>query len=296
MRFSLASVGTLVRSKLRSAIGSAIGSAIEIGSGMVDIADPLPPIPPIPLTLDRRSLRVRYRCAIAQRLAAMTDRSPFDLATDIATVWQESDRLAARSLAVITAHPNGSLDLELTDRAIGAWLDALSRLDIPQTESRSISNPLRTDPLKTNPLKTEQSFAMYYALDRCHSLIAAAEAEGWFDRRNLAKSWCDASDQLRLALSAERQAIVGLIQAIDEFDQYCDQHGDQDCDQSILPNQRHQHHPQKLADRLAANFETLHRHSRPWHAHRTQDTATATARLGLFLGYAHTLQTFLNAK
>ncbi|TAF55987.1 MAG: hypothetical protein EAZ61_03715, partial [Oscillatoriales cyanobacterium] len=47
--------------------------------------------PPIPLTLDRQALRVRYRCAIAQRLAAIVHRSPVELANQIVTAWHQED-------------------------------------------------------------------------------------------------------------------------------------------------------------------------------------------------------------
>ena len=252
MRFSLPSVGASVRSKLRAAIGKC--------DGLTGLTDALPPIP---LTLDRQSLRVRYRCAIAQRLAAIAQRSPVDLATDLATAWHQDAQVQGASLATIQVHRSGSLDLELTDRAIAIWLNALSQLQIPSLA----------------PSADPQAFAVYYALDRCRSLITAAEHEGWFVRRDLDQSWLDDRGQLRLSLTAERQMIHHLVQTLDTIADH-------------PPTSTQTPHP-KLADRLAAAFETLHRHSRPWHARQTQDTATAIARLGLFLSCAHTVQATL---
>ncbi len=270
MRLSLPSVGASVRSKLMEVIQCC--EDFEDVTGLTD------PLPPIPLTLDRQGLRVRYRCAIAQRLAAIVHRSPVELATQIATAWNQNDRVNGQALARIRVQDSGSLDLELTDAAIAIWLDALSQMQI-SSRSRSPSRPDHPD--------GDQSFAVYHALDRCRSLVAAAEREGWFDRQTLKQYWLDDRGQLRLALAAERHAILSLIQTTDIISDRLDP--------STLPEHRHRPHlPQhKLADRLAAEVETLQRHSRPWHARHTQDTATARARLGLLLSYDHALQVLL---
>lgn len=267
MRFSLPSVGASVRSKLTE--------AIQLCKDFEDIAGLTDPLPPIPLTLDRQGLRVRYRCAIAQRLAAIVHRSPVELATQIATAWNLEDHVKGHALARIRVQDSGSLDLELTDAAIAIWLDALSQIQL----SAQRSPPNHPD--------GAHSFAVYHALDRCRSLVAAAEREGWFDRQTLTPYWLDDRGQLRLALAAERHAILCLIQTTDIISDRLDP--------STLPEHHHRPHlPQhKLADRLAAEVETLQRQSRPWHARHTQDTATARARLGLLLSYDHALQVLL---
>ncbi len=278
MRFSLPSVGASVRSKL--------GETIQLCKDFEDIAGLTNPLPPIPLTLDRQSLRVRYRCAIAQRLAAIVHQSPVELATQIATAWNQNDRVNGQALATIGVHRSGSLDLELTDAAIATWLDALSQMQI-SSRSRSPSQPDHPD--------GNQPFAVYYALDRSRSLIAAAEREGWFDRQTLAQYWLDDRGQLRLSLTAERHVILNLMQATDAIGDRLETSFTSSPKPSTKPStpSKHRQDQQKIADRLAADFETLHRHSRPWHARHTHDTATASARLGLLLSYAHTLQAVL---
>ena len=271
VRFSLPSVGASVRSKLRS--------AIVLCPGLVENVDGLPPIP---LTLDRRSLRVRYRCAIAQRLAARLGRSPRAIATEIATAWQSHPDLDGRSLAALTVRSDGSLDLELTDRAIGLWLAAVSGDEAGLADS---GLAVRSDAVF--------SFAVYHAFARCRSLVAAAEAEGWFDRELLAAGWCDRAGCLRLGLAAEWRAIVGLVGVIDGLSLEGQGLGaiGKVGQRSDQPNQLNQ--LVRLADRLAADFEWLDRHSRPWQAYHTQDRAMAIVRVGLFQAYARVLHAVL---
>jgi len=248
VRFSLPSLGASVRSKLRS--------AIALCPGMVEATDVLPPIP---LTLDRRGSAVRYRCAIAQRLGAITGQSPWAIAMAIATVWQTDGDLAGRSLAELTVRSDGRLDLELTDRAIGLWLAAVSGDEAGLGDS---GLAVRSDVVF--------SFAVYHAFARCRSLVAAAAAEGWFDRELLASLWCDQAGCLRLGLAAERRAIVGLAWV---FDGLC-------CLGGGVGSVR-------FADCLAADFEGLARHSRAWSALRMNDRAMAIVRVGLLRVYVY---------
>lgn len=272
VRFSLPSVGASVRSKLRS--------AILLCPGLVENGDGLPPIP---LTLDRRSLCVRYRCAIAQRLAARLGRSPVQIATEIATAWQSHPDLDGRSLAALTVRSDGSLDLELTDQAIAVWLDGILALG----EGCSVF------PEGAIAAAGGVSLGVYQAFVRSQACVVAAEREGWFDRGALAPLWCDQAGCLRLGLAAEWRAIVGLVGVIDGLSL-----GGQGLGAISKAGQRSDQPNQlvRLADRLAADFEWLDRHSRPWQAYHTQDRAMAIVRVGLFQAYARVLHTVLGLK
>ena len=218
-----------------------------------------------PLTPDRAHARIRYRSSTAQRLVAtcapeVRSNAPA-IATDIAApderIWPPPD-IGGGELGAISVGSGGALDLAIRDRAVARWLAGV----------------LARGPGEATP-PNAASWPIDYALDRCASWAVAAEREGWF---SLEADWLDGDGRLRLGLRAERTAIAALVRAGDRLD-------------AARPPKVSER--DKLAARLATDFEALHRHSRPWEAYHQGDRATATARRGLYCAYGVILRATL---
>lgn len=225
----------------------------------------------IPLNWAKNSTRVLYVSAIALKLANNWQQPPQAIAAQLA----ESLELLCNGDFAIEVAPSGMIQFELSDAALGVWLQRLTQTALPLPESRILS-----------AVSVDRLFPIQYSHARCCSLLRMAHRDRMisiveFDRpatRQILSliapnpiPWLD-DDKLRLVHPAEYNLISQLLAALDSlafvFGEYSDE----------KPIDYF-----KLANNLSETFQTFYSQCRIWGEVKIETPKLAQARLGLVL-------------
>lgn len=216
----------------------------------------------IPVKLLKNTPQITYQSAIAIKLSHQWQLNQIELAT--ALVAEISAAIPNPILPALTATttPKGWIDLQLSDRALAAWLQQL--LAIPP----EISHIIPTAPLQINP------FPLQYACARCCALLRLGHQESliklsdpelkvsnWQVMTPSPIPWLSHQETPTLILThpQELRLITTLLQTLDEFN-------------SLTPASCLQ---------IATAFDGFYRHCQIWGEIKAIAPQLSQARLGL---------------
>jgi arginyl-tRNA synthetase len=253
-------VKSVLQQRLRSAIGR---------TG-------LPPIDDIPLNRINRSKNCQqatYVSAIALKLAQVWQQPPQAIALQI---LESLKALGSEDFAVEILPP-GILVFELTDAALGIWLQRLSQNPLPVRESQILPLAFEADEL----------FPIQYSHARCCSLLRMAHRERlisiahpdvsaapaiWLLTAPNPIPWLNGRGRLRLVHPAECGLISQQLAVVDSLVPVF-AGGDREKPVNYF----------KLANSLSEAFQTFYSQCRIWGEVKTETPKLALARLGLVL-------------
>ncbi len=243
----------------------------------VDLEIPLHPI--------SGNLPMIYRSAIAFRLTTQFHQPAITIASKFVTQlhhhatdphWQSPQDFRLQVM------PPGNIQFEWTDIGIAKWLQRMTQVSFPQTE---------TQPIEQFP---DILFPIQYSHARCCSLLRLAQRDRIMaftlshptptpQPGQLSPlepiSWLNPQQQLQLTHPAEQTLIAQLIATVDT------------CFSGSQPPQWPQ-----LAHRLSQAFQTFYSQCRIWGSIKDNTPERAQVRLGLVLITQSVLQFLLQEK
>ncbi|MDF5711580.1 MAG: DALR anticodon-binding domain-containing protein [Nostoc sp. S4] len=229
----------------------------------------------IPLHKDRNNNKILYTSSVALQVLDSQNRKAMELAKAIAF------HLSATSGDVFNVEivPPGWIHFELTDSALGTWLQSLA-VGKGEVGSGEMGREFHPTP-PTLPMPN-LLFPVQYAHARCCSLVLLAHREGLIQLREpLASSspiwsvispnpipWLNCNGRLRLNHPDERRLISKLVGMVDN----------KEC-----PNVRSSVKWEKAALNLSQAFENFWCNCRIWGEVKIVSPEVAQARLGLLM-------------